>query len=58
MLRFALKRSEPRGEEEAELFYPYLEEFGKQEMPSFMQQDEQGKTENELKGADKEYFHQ
>ena len=58
VLRFELKRSEPRVEEKAELFYPYLEEFGKQEMPSFMQQDEQGKTENELKGSDKEYFHQ
>ena len=57
LLGLELKEREPRVEEEAEFFYSHLENFGKQEMPAFVQDDEQHEAEDKLQSLDKEYFH-
>ncbi len=55
--RFELKRCEPRVEEKAELLHAYLEEFGEEEVTSFVKKNEQREACYELYCSDEECFH-
>ena len=46
VLGLELEGGEPGVEEEAELFYTYFEELGKQKVSAFVQQNEQGETQD------------
>ena len=54
---FEFQRREPRVKEEAELFHAHFEEFGEEEVSSFVKDDEDGETKDELQGSYEKDFH-
>ena len=54
---FIPEQGKPRVEEEIELLHPYFEQAGKEIMPSFVDDDEQGKRHHQLQGTNQECFH-
>ena len=57
VLRLVLEQREPRVKKDIELLYTYLEKARKEKVSSFMNDDQQRKAENQLKGTNQKCFH-
>jgi len=56
-LGFHFQEREPRVEKEAEFLHAYFEQFGGKKVAAFVEYDENGEAQDELRGSNEKYFH-